>query len=186
LGKFEGKTSNLAKNSIKQINAKREILHNMQQKMNGDATDEGQNQNMAENGMRLNNVGVAGQGPTSEDITYKADIPIAGRPSPIRFAPKEVKKLNMLSKPVQSPVPVRTQALNYAKDGMKMYRDGGTFTEDKKGNKSLVQKDGTYTQLPDGKIKYKSKGSNTWKDVTDSNPCKETIIGGFFVQKEFM
>ena len=129
LGRFEGKTSNLAKNSIKQINAKREVLHDIQQKMNGDATDEEQNQNMAENGMKLNKVGVAGQGPTSEDITYKADIPIAGRPSPIRFAPKEVKKLNMLSKPVQYPVPLKPQVPNYAENGMKMYGDGGKTTK---------------------------------------------------------
>lgn len=136
LSKYEGKTSNLAKNSVKQINAKREILHSMQQKMNGNATDEEQGeqqpdnealetQNMAENGMKLNKVGVAGQGPTSEDITYKADIPIAGRPSPIRYAPKEVKKLNMLSKPVQYPVPLRPQAPNYAENGIKMYGKGG-------------------------------------------------------------
>jgi hypothetical protein len=133
LSKFEGKTSNLAKNSIKQINAKREILHNMQQKMNGDNTDEEQNQNMAENGMKLNNIGIAGQGNTSEDITYKADIPIAGRPSPIRFAPKEVKKLNMLSKPVQYPVPLKPQVPNYAKDGMKMYKNGGEITDEEIG-----------------------------------------------------
>lgn len=168
LSRFEGKTSNLAKNSIKQINAKREILHDIQQKMNGDATDEEQNQNMAENGMKLNKVGVAGQGPTSEDITYKADIPIAGRPSPIRYAPKEVKKLNMLSKPVQYPVPLKPQVPNYAENGMKMYKNGGEYTEDKKGNKSLVQKDGTYAQLPDGRTRYKAKGSTTWKDITDS------------------
>ena len=168
LSKYEGKTSNLAKNSVKQINAKREILHSMQQKMNGDATDEEQTQNMAENGMKLNNVGVAGQGLTSEDITYKADIPIAGRPSPIRYAPKEVKKLNMISKPVQYPVPLRPQAPNYAENGMKMYKNGGEYTEDKKGNKSLVQKDGTYAQLSDGRTRYKAKGSNTWKDITDS------------------
>lgn len=168
LSKYEGKTSNLAKNSVRQINAKREILHSMQQKMNGDATDEEQNQNMAENGMKLNNIGVAGQGLTSEDITYKADIPIAGRPSPIRYAPKEVKKLNMISKPVQYPVPLRPQAPNYAENGMKMYKNGGEYTEDKKGNKSLVQKDGTYTQLSDGRTRYKAKGSNTWKDITDS------------------
>lgn len=168
LSKYEGKTSNLAKNSVRQINAKREILHSMQQKMNGDATDEEQNQNMAENGMKLNNIGVAGQGITSEDITYKADIPIAGRPSPIRYAPKEVKKLNMISKPVQYPVPLRPQAPNYAENGMKMYKNGGEYTEDKKGNKSLVKKDGTYAQLSDGRTRYKAKGSNTWKDITDS------------------
>lgn len=168
LSKYEGKTSNLAKNSVRQINAKREILHDIQQKMNGDATDKGQNQNMAENGMKLNNIGVAGQGLTSEDITYKADIPIAGRPSPIRFAPKEVKKLNMLSKPVQYPVPLKPQVPNYAENGMKMYKNGGEYTEDKKGYKSLVKKDGTYAQLPDGKIRYKAKGSTTWKDITDS------------------
>lgn len=173
LSRFEGKTSNLAKNSIKQINAKREILHNMQQKMNGDNTDEEQNQNMAENGMKLNNIGIAGQGNTSEDITYKADIPIAGRPSPIRFAPKEVKKLNMLSKPVQYPVPLRPQVPNYAENGMKMYKNGGEYTEDKKGYKSLVQKDGTYAQLPDGRTRYKAKGSTTWKDITDSKSLSE-------------
>lgn len=169
LSKFEGKTSNLAKNSIKQINAKREILHNMQQKMNGDATDEGQNQNMAENGMRLNNVGVAGQGPTSEDITYKADIPIAGRPSPIRFAPKEVKKLNMLSKPVQSPVPVRTQALNYAKDGMKMYKGGGDYYGKYK-SKGETDLGGGYKvrRGVNGKIEYSKDSGKTY-----SRPTKE-------------
>ena len=166
LGRFEGKTSNLAKNSIKQINAKREVLHDMQQKMNGDATD---NETLeAKNGMKLNKVGIAGQGNTSEDITYKADIPIAGRPSPIRFAPKEVKKLNMLSKPVQYPVPLKPQVPNYAENGMKMYKNGGEYTEDKKGYKSLVKKDGTYAQLPDGRTRYKAKGSTTWKDITDS------------------
>ncbi len=169
LSKYEGKTSNLAKNSVRQINAKREILHSMQQKMNGDATDEEQNQNMAENGMKLNNIGVAGQGLTSEDITYKADIPIAGRPSPIRYAPKEVKKLNMISKPVQYPVPLRPQAPNYAENGMKMYKNGGDYYSDYKktgtadlGGGYIVRKGS------DGKVEYsKDKGK------TFSRPSKE-------------
>lgn len=169
LSKYEGKTSNLAKNSVRQINAKREILHSMQQKMNGDATDEEQNQNMAENGMKLNNIGVAGQGITSEDITYKADIPIAGRPSPIRYAPKEVKKLNMISKPVQYPVPLRPQAPNYAENGMKMYKNGGDYYSDYKktgtadlGGGYIVRKGS------DGKVEYsKDKGK------TFSRPSKE-------------
>ena len=166
LGRFEGKTSNLAKNSIKQINAKREVLHDMQQKMNGDATD---NETLeAKNGMKLNKVGIAGQGPTSEDITYKADIPIVGRPSPIRFAPKEVKKLNMLSKPVQYPVPLKPQVPNYAEDGMKMYKDGGYYSRYKKTGTADLGGGYIVRKGSDGKVEYsKDKGK------TFNRPTKE-------------
>lgn len=52
--KYEGATTQLAKNSLKHIQAKREALHGLQQQMNGDASD----MNTAQNGGKLRPINI--------------------------------------------------------------------------------------------------------------------------------
>jgi len=84
--KYEKSMSPLSRNSLKVVQAKRDRLHDMQQEMNGDASD----QEMAQNGGK-------------------------------------VRPINILTKPVKtSPRP----ATHFAKDGMKLYGDGGKVTDE--------------------------------------------------------
>lgn len=108
--KYEKSPSPLAKNSLKVIQAKREELHDLQQQMNGDASD----MDTAQNGGKVRPINILTK-------PIKTSVPVNPRPMLAQNGGK-LRPINILTKPVKTtPRP----STHLAENGMKLYGNGG-------------------------------------------------------------
>ena len=173
--KYEGVSTQLAKNSLKHVQAKREELHNLQQQMNGDASD----MDTAQNGGKMKPVNI---------LTKPIKTAVPSRPKPMLAQNGgKLRPINILTKPVKTS---SRPATHFAKDGMKLYGDGGkakkqadNYAAFKKNNYSFTDPYGKvheyYTDSKTGRMSGSMGGGND-REFTDdeARQVDDTHFGG--------
>jgi hypothetical protein len=159
--KYEKSTSPLSRNSLKVVQAKRDKLHNMQQEMNGDASD----QQMAHNGGKMRPINILTK-------------PVKTSPRPATHFAKDGMKLygkggkdyrnipmGIFGETPSSPAKDKTEDFVTRKANFGYTKgDAPQWTTTEKGGKMHKSPEGDYHITAEGKKLFRPVGSKTWQD----------------------
>lgn len=155
--KYEGATTQLAKNSLKHIQAKREALHGLQQQMNGDASD----MDTAQNGGKLRPINILTK-------------PVKTTPRPSTHLAKDGMKLygkggelpiGIFGELPSSPVKDKTNFVERRVSYGYTKGDAPKWTTTEKGGKMHKSPEGDYHITAKGEKLFRPVGSKEWQNI---------------------